>query len=34
MAIEIKEGKKYDTKADVYSLGVIVPELFNFEFNE
>jgi serine/threonine protein kinase len=34
MAIEIKEGKKYDTKADIYSSGVIVPELFNFEFNE
>jgi alpha-tubulin suppressor-like RCC1 family protein len=34
MAIEIKEGKKYNTKSDVYSLGVIVQELFNFESNE
>ncbi len=34
MAIEIKEGKKYNTKSDVYSLGVIVEELFNFGSNE
>jgi alpha-tubulin suppressor-like RCC1 family protein len=34
MAIEIKEGKKYNTKSDVYSLGVIVQELFNFDSNE
>jgi serine/threonine-protein kinase len=34
MAIEIKEEKKYNTKADVYSLGVIIPELFNYETNE
>jgi alpha-tubulin suppressor-like RCC1 family protein len=34
MSIEIKEGKKYNTKSDVYSLGVIVQELFNFESNK
>jgi hypothetical protein len=34
MAIEIRKEKIYDTKADVYSLGVIIPELFNYKTNE
>ncbi len=32
--IGIKEEKKYNTKADVYSLSVIIPQLFNYETNE
>ncbi len=30
MAPETKQTKKYDTKADIYSLGVIIEEMFNF----
>jgi tRNA A-37 threonylcarbamoyl transferase component Bud32 len=34
MAPEVNQNKKYDTKADIYSLGVIMQELFNFDINE
>jgi serine/threonine protein kinase len=34
MAPEVNHNKKYDTKADIYSLGVIMQELFNFDINE
>jgi hypothetical protein len=34
MASEIMNSKKYNTKSDIYSLGVIVQELFNFEPNK
>jgi serine/threonine protein kinase len=30
-APEVRDGKKYDTKVDVYSLGVIFKKLFHFE---
>jgi serine/threonine protein kinase len=30
MAKEVKEGKRYDTKADIYSVGVIFKELIGF----
>ena len=30
MAPEIKKGMKYNTKADIYSLGIIAKELFDF----
>jgi len=33
-APEVRNGKKYDTKADVYSLGVIFQELFALEMIE
>jgi serine/threonine protein kinase len=31
MAPEVLRTRKYDTKADIYSLGVIIAELFNFD---
>jgi serine/threonine protein kinase len=34
MAREVLDGSKYDTKADIFSLGVIVQELFNFDINK
>jgi serine/threonine protein kinase len=33
-APEILNSSRYDTKADVYSLGVVVAELFNININE
>jgi alpha-tubulin suppressor-like RCC1 family protein len=33
MAPEVMRTKKYDTKADIYSLGIIVEELFTFNNN-
>ena len=33
MAPEIKKGMKYNTKADIYSLGYIAKELFDFSFD-
>ena len=33
-APEVMSSKKYDTKADIYSLGVILQELFNIDINE
>jgi hypothetical protein len=33
-APEVMESKKYDTKADIFSLGVIFKNLFNLEFIE
>ncbi len=34
MAPEVVKDRKYDTKADIYSLGIIVQELFNFDINK
>jgi alpha-tubulin suppressor-like RCC1 family protein len=31
MAPEVLTSRKYNTKADIYSLGVIIPELFNIK---
>jgi serine/threonine protein kinase len=33
-APEVMSSTKYDTKADIYSLGVILQELFNVDINE
>jgi serine/threonine protein kinase len=33
MAPEVIKSRKYDTKADIYSLGIIVEELFIFNNN-
>ncbi len=30
IAPEVLKSRKYDTKADIYSLGIIVEEMFNF----
>jgi serine/threonine protein kinase len=34
MAPEVIKGKKYDIKADIYSVGKIIEELFRIDFNE
>jgi len=34
IALEVLNGKKYDTKADIYSLGIITQELFEIDINE
>jgi serine/threonine protein kinase len=34
MAPEVIEGKKYDIKADIYSVGKIMKELFRIDLNE
>jgi serine/threonine protein kinase len=34
MAQEVLISKKYDTKADIYSLGVITQEMFNIDVNK
>jgi serine/threonine protein kinase len=34
MAPEVISDEKYDTKADIYSLGIIFMELFNLGFDE
>jgi alpha-tubulin suppressor-like RCC1 family protein len=34
MAPEVYTSRSYGTKADVFSLGVIIPELFNFNIDE
>jgi len=34
MAPEVLNGRKYDTKADVYSIGVITQEIFNIDINK
>ena len=31
MAPEVKISRKYGTKADVYSIGVVIQEMFNFD---
>jgi serine/threonine protein kinase len=33
-APEVLNGRKYDTKADIYSLGILLDQLFDFEINE
>jgi serine/threonine protein kinase len=33
-APEVMSSRRYDTKADIYSLGVILQELFNVDINE
>jgi serine/threonine protein kinase len=34
MAPEVYTSRRYGTKADVFSLGAIIPELFNFKIDE
>ena len=34
MAPEVKKGRKYNTKADIFSLGILAQELFDFDINE
>jgi serine/threonine protein kinase len=34
VAPEVRDSKKYDTKADIYSLGIIFKKLFDFETNK
>ncbi len=34
MAPEIKNGTHYDIKADIYSLGIVLKETFNFDDNK
>jgi serine/threonine protein kinase len=34
MAPEVVSGRKYDTRADIFSLGVIVQQLFGFDINK
>ncbi len=34
VAPEVMSSRKYDTKADIYSLGLILQELFNIDINE
>jgi serine/threonine protein kinase len=33
-APEVRDSKKYDTKADIYSLGIIFKKLLDFETNK
>jgi serine/threonine protein kinase len=33
-APEVLNGNRYDTKADVYSLGIILQNLFQLDFEE
>jgi fused-like protein len=34
IAPEAMDGRKYDTKADIYSLGILLTEIFDFDINE
>jgi serine/threonine protein kinase len=34
IAPEVYEGKKYNTKADIYSLGILLSELFVLDLNK
>ncbi|CAG2165071.1 unnamed protein product, partial [Oppiella nova] len=33
MAPEVKNSRRYNLKADIYSMGVVIQELFNFDIN-
>ncbi|CAG2105223.1 unnamed protein product [Medioppia subpectinata] len=33
LAPEVRQGRRYDTKCDMYSLGVTVQHMFNFDAN-
>jgi len=33
IAPEVKGEKSYDMKSDIYSLGIIIPNLFNIDIN-
>ncbi len=33
MAPEVENGRKYDTRADIYSLGVVLKELYFIDIN-
>ncbi len=34
IAIEVLSGKYYDTKADIFSLGFVMQNIFNININE
>jgi serine/threonine protein kinase len=34
VAPEVQQTKQYDTKADIYSLGIIVQQIYNIDINE
>ncbi|CAG2168077.1 unnamed protein product [Oppiella nova] len=33
MSPEVKSGRRYSPSADVYSMGVVIQEMFNFDIN-
>jgi serine/threonine protein kinase len=34
MAPEVMRRRRYDTKADIYSLGIVIQDLFDFDINK